>query len=154
MSKDKQHDEIVAGDILDGDGPGGDSDVEVMAAPQLDDPDAVKISGPGEGAGEPDAEDSKPAEGHEAEAAMIDDDVDPKPPTVTTAVPPVIVENRDSDDLEDSPQAKAARAGKDERAAQEAEDAAEAAKHSGPKSAMNQASKSDKDAAADENDGA
>lgn len=73
MSKDKHDDEIKAGDILDGDGAGGVSDVEVMAAPQLDDPDAVEVSGPGDGAGEPVEDDSmKPAEGHEAEAEAGD----------------------------------------------------------------------------------
>lgn len=85
----------------DGDGPGGESDVELMEAPQLDDEDAVEISGPGEGAGDPD-ESEKPAEGHEAEAVMIEDEDEDKPRLVTSAVPPVVEGAVSADEAEEA----------------------------------------------------
>lgn len=140
----EHEDEVVAGEPVDGDGPGGDSDVETIAAPQLDDDDAVEISGPGEGAGDPDEDGpAVPAEGHEAEAVMIDDEPEPKAPTVTASVPPVIVENRDSDDLEDSPRAKEQRAKGNERALAEAREAEAAKEGDGVESEMNQDSQPD-----------
>lgn len=97
MAEDAKHEDLDAsderedaepGEIVDGDGPGGESDVEVMVAPQLDDEDSVKISHTEDPSDDPDEE--KPAVGHEAEAAMALEDPDPGPPVVTTQVPPVV----------------------------------------------------------------
>lgn len=90
MSEEDKREDLADDSVYEGgDGPGGESDVEVMAAPQLDDEDAVEISGPGDGAGDPD-ESEKPAVGHEAEAAMIEPEDESNERLVTSEVPAVM----------------------------------------------------------------